>query len=68
MASESELQDAADDAALAVFARDGVKRYKVRDREVEMHDPESLLKAAFLARALNSPRRGMNLGKIDKPA
>lgn len=67
-ASDEQIADALNDAALDLANRGAVKRYRVGNREVETHDPVALVKAAQMMRALNSPKRGMNLGKIDRPA
>jgi hypothetical protein len=67
-ASDEQISDALSDAALELANRGAVKRYKVGSREMETHDPEKLVKASMMMRALNSSRRGVNLGKIDRPA
>lgn len=69
-ASDEEIQSAAEDAQLDSFSRGAVKRYRIGGggREVETHNPKDIVEAAMLQRALNSPKRGMNLGQIDRPA
>jgi hypothetical protein len=67
-ATPEELESAAEDAALANYQTNGVKSYKIGSREKVMHDPLVQAQAAAFYSGLNSPRRGMNLGKIDRPA
>lgn len=61
-ASDSELESAAEDTL-----NKGVKRYKIRSREVEYADPDKQLKALLTLRGLQSSRRGNTVGKIDRP-
>lgn len=66
-ASDSQLESDAEDGLSDALAT-GVKRYRIRDREVERHDPVAQLDALLKLRGLQSSRRGFNLGKVDKPS
>lgn len=68
-ASESEMESAAEDSLLENLGT-SVTEYQVRNRRVR-RDPSMVreqLNALLTLRGLQSSRRGMNLGKIDRPA
>lgn len=68
-ASDSEMEGAAEDSLLENLGT-SVTEYQIRGRRVR-RDPQMVreqLAALLTLRGLQSPRRGMNLGKIDKPA
>ena len=67
--SDSQIESAAA-SGLAEGAANTVTEYTIRGRKV-VRDPkkdELNLKTLLMMRALQSPRRGLSLGKIDKPA
>jgi hypothetical protein len=66
-ASNSELQDDAADG-LAESLETGVIEYRVGSRMKRMESSSERLKTLLTMQALNSPRRGMNLARIDRPA
>lgn len=67
--SDADLQSAVEES-LEDNLSNGVTEYQVGNRRVR-RDPSMIreqLDALIKLRALQSPRRGMNLGQIDKPA
>ena len=66
-ASDSELQDDAEDG-LAEGLAAGVEEYRVRDRMVKRRPLKEQLETLLMLRGLQSANRGVNLGKVDKPA
>lgn len=68
-ASDSEMESSLEDSLLDNLGN-GVTEYQVGNRRVR-RDPQMIreqLAALLTLRALQSSRRGYNLGKIDKPA
>lgn len=68
-ASDSEMESSLEDALLDNLGN-GVTEYQVGNRRVR-RDPQmikSQLDALLVLRALQSSKRGFNLGKIDRPA
>lgn len=66
--SDADIQSAAETALGDSIAND-VTSYKIGNREVKRErDPTKTLDAILKLRGLQSPRRGMNLGQIDRPA
>ncbi len=66
-ASDSALQDDAEDG-LAEGLAAGVEEYEIRGRRVKRRGLKDQLDALLILRGLQSPNRGFNLGKIDRPA
>lgn len=67
--SDSDNADAAADS-LADNLQNPVTEYQIGRRRVR-RDPNMVreqLNAMIMLRALSSPRRGISLGKVDKPA
>jgi hypothetical protein len=67
--SDSELQSAVEES-LEDNLSNGVTEYQIGNRRVR-RDPQMIqaqLDALLKLRALQSPKRGMNLGRIDRPA
>lgn len=62
---ESAVEESLDDNL-----SNGVTEYQVGNRRVQRSPQmiDSQIKALMLLRGLQSPRRGMNLGQIDRPA
>ncbi len=68
-ASDSEMQDAAEDSLLENLGN-AVTEYQIGRKRVR-RDPGTTREnreTMLLMRALQSPRRGLSLGKVDKPA
>lgn len=68
-ASDSEMESAVEDSLLENMGN-AVTEYQVGSRRVR-RDPQMIreqMAALMTLRGLSSPRRGMNLGKVDKPA
>lgn len=67
-ASDSELEAAAEDGLIEDLAR--VTEYRIGNRSVRVDAATLLAKHKILQemRALQSPRRGMNLAQIDRPS
>jgi hypothetical protein len=68
-ASDSEMQEAAEDSLLENLGN-AVTEYQIGRKRVR-RDPMMVreqLNAMLTMRALQSPRRGLSLGKVDKPA
>ena len=66
-ASDSELESAAEDSLEAALNANGVKRWRNRSREVEYADPKASIDTLLKLRGLRSARRGISVGKIDRP-
>lgn len=67
--SDADLESAVE-TSLEDNLSNGVSEYQVGNRRVR-RDPQMIreqLDALLILRALQSPRRGMNLGQIDRPA
>ena len=67
--SDAELEAAAEES-LEDNLGNGVTEYQIGSRRVR-RDPQMIreqLDALLKLRALQSPKRGMNLGQIDRPA
>ena len=69
-ASNSEMQSNAENSLDEALSAGGITEWQVRTKRV-VRDPAAIrenLAAILTLRGLQSSRRGMNLGQIDKPA
>jgi hypothetical protein len=63
MADDSEIQESASEQLA-----NGLKGTKVRGRELEFQDADKNLKVLLTLRGLNSSRRGLSVGRIERPS